>query len=952
MNCQNNFEITKKIKNQRHTSLMKSKSFINPMQKMKTKYIFSCLILLLAGIAKGQIVPHGVTYQGIARDISGEVIANKTITLLVNLDDNEGANSTLFFSEIHRLTTSASGQFKIVIGKGSTLAGSFYHVPWSSKHIWMDIQYKKDGAPEFTMLNRSEMLAVPYAFHAGTATALTGDYLPYNIPGTVSSSANTINSSPATSWLTPGNSSSTPPLEYIGTNDLKDLVIKTTSVERMRIYSNGNININNTLTIGNDLTVNRDATIYRNILVKRNAIVDSNLTVKRIVNLNALIGSTINYGPFNVGNISPSIMKGTLRVDRTSTLNNGLNVNNNKPTLLTGTLRVNNATDLYDSFTVNVQAPSVLTGTLRVDSNVTFKNRLFLTNSGFNSFNTSNGNLVVYGGVGIGRNLFVGGDAKVSGQATLNGQVKITDTRISERQDSGALVVTGGVGIGKELKVRGAVHLFDSLRVNKTAYINDALTVTDSVNITSAASNALIVNNATTFNNYLDVNNQMTINTPSLSGANGTTAANYPLRVQGGMQGIAIRVSGSKANANNFASFWDNSSMQGRIEGFTNSEYINSSDYIEKHNRLIGARNLNALMFSVAVVRSVVEGNTLAGAVGSSTGCFGLGACVTAPIPSLIAGGVANFAASLVFIVTSELQLINAQTALSNFESAAANVTGVTYESGAGDYAEFLEMADPSESISPGDIVGMKNGKISKNTAGADKQMVISVNPIVLGNTPSAEKEKLFKKVAFLGQVPVKVVGKVNVGDYILADGNNLGMGVAKHPSRITVSDEKNIVGIAWENSPEGSIFSTVNVAVGLNKNDNINQVATLEADINSLQSRLEERNKKLAKLLPAFKEEIEKPSFTMLVNDPSALKNSKSSDNVIYYNLSREQVEAGLSIVEQDLKESGKELEKVPGFQNFKSNPEVKERIINHIFTRISELQSRQKAIDMANRK
>lgn len=916
---------------------------------MKTKYIFFFLIISITGIAKGQLIPHGISYQGTARDVSGEIISKETISLRISLEN--ASMDVVYFSEVQRLTTSSTGQFKMIIGGGSTLIGSFYQIPWSAEAIWLEIQIKKDGASEFTTLSKSEMLAVPYAFHAGTADKVTGNYVPYSIPGTASTSANSTLAGP-TSWLTHGNSGSTPPVDFIGTSDIKDLVIKTNGIERMKIFSNGNINITNTLTIGNDLTVNRDATVYRNIFVKKYAVIDSNMTILRNVNLNTSLGSTINYGPFTVGNISPSILKGTLRVDKPTTLNNGLNVNNQKPTLLTGSLRVNNATDLYNSFTVNVQAPSVMTGTLRVDSNVTFKNRAILTNTNINSTNTSNGNLIVSGGVGIRRNLFVGGDAKVSGKATLNGQVKITDPRISERQDSGALVVTGGVGIGKELKVRGAVHLYDSLRINKTAYINDALIVTDSVTINATfANSALVVNNKTTFNHYLKVNNQMTINVPSLSTANGTTAANYPLRVQGGKQGIAIRVSGNREKANNFVSFWDNSAMQGRIEGFTNSEYLGSSAYIDKHDQLAGTRNLNALLFSVAVVKSLIAANKLAGALSSSTGCFGLGACVTVPIPSLIASGIANFAAAAVFLATSESALLSSQDALDDFESTSASLTGITYESGAGDYAEYLEMVNPEEAINPGDIVGMKNGKISRTTAGADKLMVVSVNPIVLGNTPSAGKEKSFKKVAFIGQVPVKVIGKVNEGDYILADGNNLGMGVAKKPSMITASDIKNIVGIAWESSTDNLTLSTITVAVGLNVNDNNKHIETLQASVNSLHTRINERNRKLARLLPNYKSEIEKPSFEMLVNDPSEIKNTKSSENVIYFGITREQVEAGLMMAEKQLSENGIALDKQPGFENFKNNTVTKEKMVDQILSHMKELQSRNKSIDQESK-
>lgn len=42
--------------------------------------------------------------------------------------------------------------------------------------------------------------------------------------------------------------------------------------------------------------------------------------------------------------------------------------------------------------------------------------------------------------------------------------------------------------------------------------------------------------------------------------------SNYPLLAQGSNQGIAVKVSGPNGAAHNYVSFWDGSSMTGRIE--------------------------------------------------------------------------------------------------------------------------------------------------------------------------------------------------------------------------------------------------------------------------------------------------------------------------------------------------------------------------------------------------
>ena len=69
-----------------------------------------------------------------------------------------------------------------------------------------------------------------------------------------------------------------------------------------------------------------------------------------------------------------------------------------------------------------------------------------------NSTSKETGALVVDGGVGIAKNVFIGGTTNSSGP------VKITDTTTSASKDTGALVVEGGVGIEQNLNVGGSIE--------------------------------------------------------------------------------------------------------------------------------------------------------------------------------------------------------------------------------------------------------------------------------------------------------------------------------------------------------------------------------------------------------------------------------------------------------------------------------------------------------------
>ncbi len=164
---------------------------------------------------------------------------------------------------------------------------------------------------------------------------------------------------------------------------------------------------------------------------------------------------------------------------------------------------------------------------------------------------------------------------------------------------------------------------------------------------------------------------------------------------------------------------------------------------------------------------------------------------------------------------------------------------GVTYASGNGDYAEYLEKEDPMENFTFGDIVGVRGGKISKNTVGAEQVMCISLAPIVLGNqAPHDSLLYRYEKVAFMGQVPVKVEGVVNTGDYIVASARNDGFGIAVAPESLSVELLPRIVGRAYSSSEyKGRTF--VNMVVGVKTNEWVEIFRQQQLRLNKLEEQV-----------------------------------------------------------------------------------------------------------------
>ncbi|WP_373551751.1 hypothetical protein [Haliscomenobacter sp.] len=291
--------------------------------------------------------------------------------------------------------------------------------------------------------------------------------------------------------------------------------------------------------------------------------------------------------------------------------------------------------------------------------------------------------------------------------------------------------------------------------------------------------------------------------------------SSYPVVVEGTLntQGIWIEINGSRSKANNFLTFEDASGIQGRVEGQTVAELESSFTY----QYTTAVFTLNGIALAANIV-----------ALGLEIADVGVGFWKSPKAPPMIAKAV-----------TYTIQAASLLAASIAWSVRVHKTVGVAYSSGNGDYAEWLKRKPEERDIYFGEIVGVDAGEISLNTKNARHLMVVSKDPIVLGNTPAKADADQYEKVAFLGQVLVKVVGEVKIGDYILPSGNNDGCGVAISPAKMLPGDYDKIVGVAWENSENG-LANYINVAVGINANDLAGKVDELNQRMDNILAYLE----------------------------------------------------------------------------------------------------------------
>ncbi|CAG5068851.1 hypothetical protein DYBT9623_01583 [Dyadobacter sp. CECT 9623] len=136
-------------------------------KRFKLHWKLCCLFwlaYLLSPIANAQ-APNQFSFQGVARDASGKVIANASVSLITKI--NSTANPDVVYEQVHEAATNSVGVFTIQIG--NPLSGDFAAIDWSQGPYFLNINMDPSGGnnpADYIDLGTTQILSVPYALTA------------------------------------------------------------------------------------------------------------------------------------------------------------------------------------------------------------------------------------------------------------------------------------------------------------------------------------------------------------------------------------------------------------------------------------------------------------------------------------------------------------------------------------------------------------------------------------------------------------------------------------------------------------------------------------------------------------------------------------------------------------------------------------------------------------------
>ncbi|HEV7329802.1 MAG TPA: hypothetical protein VGN63_02085 [Flavisolibacter sp.] len=137
------------------------------------RYFVVFSFLFIGHFAKAQ-APAQINYQGVARNSLGSVLSDQVVNLRLTIRESSSEGAVVF-QETRKLRTNRFGLFTVAIGSSgaTTSTGSLQTVNWASGGTkFLQVEMDPVGGTNFINMGASQLLSVPYAMYAATASPI------------------------------------------------------------------------------------------------------------------------------------------------------------------------------------------------------------------------------------------------------------------------------------------------------------------------------------------------------------------------------------------------------------------------------------------------------------------------------------------------------------------------------------------------------------------------------------------------------------------------------------------------------------------------------------------------------------------------------------------------------------------------------------------------------------
>jgi hypothetical protein len=135
------------------------------------KFLILMMVIIITCSATGQ-APQKISYQCVIRDANGVLVTNHSIGVRISLLKGTSTGAVVY-QEIFNPNpqTNSNGLLSIEIGGGIPVTGTFSALDWASGPYFLRTETDPSGGTSYTIVGISQLLSVPYALQAKTATS-------------------------------------------------------------------------------------------------------------------------------------------------------------------------------------------------------------------------------------------------------------------------------------------------------------------------------------------------------------------------------------------------------------------------------------------------------------------------------------------------------------------------------------------------------------------------------------------------------------------------------------------------------------------------------------------------------------------------------------------------------------------------------------------------------------
>jgi len=118
--------------------------------------------------------PGGFNYQAVIRNSAGEIIQNHPVGIRISILKG-GVTGDAVYVETFSTVTNSFGLVNLIVGSGNPKEGTFSDVEWSSDSHFIKVEIDIQGGSSYTEMGTTQLLSVPYAMHAKSASQFKGE---------------------------------------------------------------------------------------------------------------------------------------------------------------------------------------------------------------------------------------------------------------------------------------------------------------------------------------------------------------------------------------------------------------------------------------------------------------------------------------------------------------------------------------------------------------------------------------------------------------------------------------------------------------------------------------------------------------------------------------------------------------------------------------------------------